>query len=78
LGAEWAGLEPDSPVWTKELLNTAADEIAEREDPFTLPEKILLQCELAKAKQDYNALEKKYNALLGQYQFLAAKKGKKR
>ena len=78
LGEQWKGLEPDSPIWTEEVLQVASNEIAEREDPFTIPEKILLQCELAKSKQEYKSLEEKYNTLLGQYQLLAARKGKRR
>ena len=86
IGKEWDGLGPDSPVWTPELLGSAAAEIARREDPVKAPdesdageepESVRLRCELARLRRDYGALEKKYGALLGQFQALAGKRGKR-
>ena len=80
---EWDGLTPTSPVWTEELLSNAAAEIASRTDPLTAAEEstadeatesIRLRCELAKSKQDYSTLEKKYNSLLAQFQAGAIRK----
>ena len=82
IGPEWNGLEPDSPIWTKELLERAAVSIAARDDPMKAPERqpgdeeaesVRLRCELARLRQDYDKLEKKHNLLLAQYQTAAGK-----
>ena len=84
LGDQWDELGPDSPVWTENLLEKAAAEIAGREDPIKAPtdsgadeetESVRLRCELARMQQNYRALEKKYAALLGQF---GQKPGKRR
>ena len=85
ISSEWEGLEPDSPVWTEELLESVACEIATREDPAKAPESsesgdmaevVRLRSELARLRQDYGALEKKYTSLIGQFQALAGRRKK--
>jgi|GEM_PF-1392514 len=82
IGQEWEGLEPDSPVWTEQVLAGAAREIVTRDDPREAPEtstaseeveSVRLRCELAALQRDYGALEKKYSALLAQFQTVAGK-----
>jgi len=63
----WKGLEPDSDVWTEEVLAGTSENA----------EIVRLQCENARLKQDYDELGKRYSALLGQFQALAGKKGKR-
>ena len=86
LGPEWDGLGPDSPVWTDVVLESAAAEISARDDPMKFSGQsaaggeagnVRLRCELARLRQDYNGLEKKYATLAGQYQMLAGKRGKR-
>lgn len=71
---EWDGLGPDSSVWTKEVLDSAAGEIASREDPFEAPEvseasieaeNVRLRCEIVRLREDYKKLEKKLVAMQG-------------
>jgi hypothetical protein len=80
-------LGPDSPVWTKTLLENAAAEIAGREDPMEQPEgsgamaaaeNARLRCELARLRADYGRLDRKYAALLAQFQALAGRRGGRR
>jgi len=89
LGTQWDGLTPDSLVWSEELLSSSAAEIATRGEFSSASETLIaneeteaasaaeivrLRCEHAKLIQNYNELEKKHAALLGQFQTLAAKK----
>ena len=83
LGQVWGGLEPESDVWSEDLLAAAAAEIAERESPLIALERstageeaetVRLRCELARLRQDYGRLDRKYAALLAQYQALAGQK----
>jgi hypothetical protein len=83
IGAQWDGLEPDNPVWTPGLIAQAAAEFVGREDPLSTPEStsapeeaesVRLRCELASLKADYTVLEKKYAALMGQFQLAAGGK----
>ena len=87
IGQEWDGLGPDSPVWTVELLEDAAAEIAGRKDPRVsepgdnenvTAENIRLRCELAQLKQEHRALEQKYSSLMEQYKQTAVRKQKRR
>ncbi|MCL1828471.1 MAG: glycosyltransferase [Oscillospiraceae bacterium] len=86
ISRNWSGLGPDDPVWTKELLTAAAAEILKREDPLKAPEEsgadlktenVRLRSEIARLRLDCGALEKKYGSLLGQFQALAGKRGKR-
>ena len=86
IGPEWDGLGPDSPVWTRELMEKATAEIIGRENPLEKPEQpatdeetetVRLRCELARLRQDYDRLDKKYASLLGQFQALSGKRGKR-
>ena len=79
-GDVWDGLRPESPVWTTELLRGAAREIIAREDQRVAPEtseapeeveSVRLRSELARLRQDYEALDRKHTILLGQFQALA-------
>ena len=54
ISEHWEGLTPDSPVWTEEVLSGRDIENSKI---------VRLKCELAKLKQSYEELEKKYNAL---------------
>ena len=85
IGPQWDGLGPDSPVWTKAVLEAAAAEISARDDPMKHPghpnadaeaENIRLRCELARLKEDYDRLEKTHNTLLAQYRAAAGKRRK--
>jgi hypothetical protein len=85
IGPEWDGLKPDSPVWSGELLDAAASEIAERDDPMVAPEastapadveNVRLRCELARLRQEYAILENRCASLTTQFQALAVKPGK--
>ncbi|MDR2528059.1 MAG: glycosyltransferase [Synergistaceae bacterium] len=88
IGPEWDGLGPESGVWSRALLNGAAAEVAARERPLTRPEKssapedcenVRLRCELARLRQDYRFLEKKYARLMERFQQAAGrKKGERR
>ena len=87
IGPEWDGLGPNSTIWTPSLMAQAAAEIASREDPTSPPEQsgapeeaesVRLRCELARQQADYTALEKKYAALMTQFQTVAGKKHGKR
>jgi glycosyltransferase involved in cell wall biosynthesis len=84
---KWKGFEPDSPIWTPELLNAATEEAASRPMPLVSPEisaadeqteNVRLRCELAKGKIVYTELENKYNALLRQFQAVTMRKKGKR
>ena len=83
LGREWEGLEPDSHIWTEGLLTAAAAEIAGRDEPTATLERpgaaenaeiVRLRCELARLKQDYGKLDRKYANLLVQFQSLAGRR----
>jgi len=84
---KWQGFEPDSPIWTPELLNAATEEVASRSMPLVSPEastadeqteNVRLRCELAKMKIVNGELEGKYNALLRQFQSATMRKKGKR
>jgi hypothetical protein len=86
ISPEWNGLEPDGGVWTEALLQDAAAEIAGRAVPTVVPEtssapadaeNVRLRCELARLKQDFAVMEKKYASLLTQFQALAVKRKKR-
>jgi glycosyltransferase involved in cell wall biosynthesis len=83
-GKEWDGLTPDSKVWTNELLQNIADSLTEPDSEGENGESkndnveiVRLRCELAAAKRDYGELEKKYTALLNQFQAKANQKNQK-
>jgi glycosyltransferase involved in cell wall biosynthesis len=83
ISPEWNGLEPESGVWSVELMSAAATEVAARGHPLTRPERsaapedcenVRLRCELARLRQDYHFLEKKYARLMEQFQQTAGRK----
>ncbi|MCL2633936.1 MAG: glycosyltransferase [Oscillospiraceae bacterium] len=68
----WKGLEPDSEIWTDELLSNISSEVLNENTEI-----VRLQCELAEMKRNYDTLEKRYTALLGQFQNAAMRKKKR-
>ena len=83
IGSEWEHVAPDCPVWSENLLASAALEITERSDPLKPPEtpdandnteKVRLMCEKAALRRDHKILESKHNELEQQLRALNRRK----
>lgn len=85
IGKEWVDLNltPDSSVWTKKVLSSAAAEISARENSMsatensdTEAENVRLRCEIAKLTRDYRNLQENYASLAEQFKMLGQKRKK--